>query len=134
MAGFDLGQIEHVIDEAEQMLAVGLQAFEYAEHLLRWLAIRAVRHQFGVAQDRVERCAQLMAHIGKELRLVLARFFKLAALVLDFVEQSNVLDRDTCLIGEGLDQPDLLGGEPPPVPCLFRSRQERDRSGFQAAP
>src|SRR5262249_12357319 len=97
-------------------LPLASRRFEYAKHLLGWLAVSAVRHQFGVAQDGVERRAQLMAHIGEELRLVLARFFKLAALVLDFVEQSNVLDRDTCLIGEGLDQPDLLRGEWPHAP------------------
>ena len=84
------------------MLAVGLKAFEYAEHLLGWLAVSAVRHQFGIAQDGVERRAQLMAHIGEELRLVLARLFKLPALVLDFVEQPHVLDGDHRLVGEGL--------------------------------
>src|SRR6516165_10166124 len=52
------------------MLAVGLKAFEYAEHLLGRLTVSAVRHQFGVTQDSVEWCAQLMAHIGEELRLV----------------------------------------------------------------
>ena len=30
LAGLDLGQIEHVIDQSEQMLAVGLKAFENA--------------------------------------------------------------------------------------------------------
>src|SRR5215472_3096537 len=34
LAGLDLGQVKHVIDESEQMLAVGLKAFEYAKHLL----------------------------------------------------------------------------------------------------
>src|SRR5215472_1740234 len=75
LAGLDLGKVEHVIDESKQVLAVGLKAFEYAKHLLGWLAVSAVRHQFGVAQDRIERGAQLVAHIGKELRLVLARDF-----------------------------------------------------------
>jgi hypothetical protein len=68
------------------MPAVGFKSFEYAEHLVGLLTVSAVRHQFGVAQDGVERCAQLVAHIGEELRFVLARLFKLPALVLDFVE------------------------------------------------
>ena len=51
------------------------------------------------------------AHIGKELRLVLARLFKLSALVLDLIEQSHVLDRDNCLVGEGLNQFDPLVSE-----------------------
>jgi hypothetical protein len=41
-----------------------------------------------------------VAHVGEELRLVLARLFKLAALVLDFVEQPHVLDRDRGLVGK----------------------------------
>src|SRR6516165_10661637 len=52
-----------------------------------------------------------MAHIGEELRFVLTRFFKLSALVLDFVEQAHVLDGDARLVGEGGGQVDLLVGE-----------------------
>src|SRR6516225_8692304 len=111
LTGFDLGQIEHVIDKSEQVLAVGLKAFEYAKHLLRWLAVSAVRHQFGVTENGVERGAQLVAHIGEELRLVLARLFKLPTLVLNFIEQSHVLDGYARLVGEGRHQIDLLVGE-----------------------
>ena len=50
---------------------------------------------------------------------MLARLRKLPALVLDFVEQPHVLDRDHRLVGEGLDQLDLLIGERP----HFRTRQ-----------
>src|SRR6202022_673577 len=49
-----------------------------------------------------------MAHVGEELRLVLARFSELAALVLDFPEQPDILDRDRGLVGKGLDERDLL--------------------------
>src|SRR6516225_4685016 len=34
LAGLDLGQIEHVIDQSKQVPAVGLKALEYAQHLL----------------------------------------------------------------------------------------------------
>ena len=111
LAGLDLGKVEHGVDQAEQMPAVALDPFEHGLHLVRRLAIDAVRDQLGVAQDGVERRAQLVAHVGEELRLVLARLGKLAALVLDFVEQPNVLDRDHRLVGEGGDQLDLLVGE-----------------------
>src|SRR6516165_5007454 len=93
LAGLDLGQIKHVIDQSEQVFAIGLKPFEYAKHFLGWLAVSAIRHQFGIAQDSVERRTQLMAHIGEELRLVLACFFKLSALVLDLGEQPRILDR-----------------------------------------
>jgi hypothetical protein len=41
-----------------------------------------------------------VTHVGEELGLVLARLSELPALVLDFVEQADVLDRDYRLIGE----------------------------------
>ena len=65
------------------------------------------------ADDGVERRAQLVAHVGEELRLVLARLCELAALLLDFLEQPHVLDRDRRLIGEGRYQFDLLVGKRP---------------------
>src|SRR5215831_11007737 len=49
LASLDLGEIKHVIDESEQMLAVGLKALEDAHHLFGWLPVSAVRHQFGIA-------------------------------------------------------------------------------------
>ena len=113
LTGLDLLQIKHVIDESEQVLAVGLKSFEYSKHLLGRLTIIAVRHQFGIAQDGVKRRAQLMAHIGQELRLVLACLFELSALLLDFVEQADILNGDCGLVGECRDQLDLPVGEWP---------------------
>src|SRR6516164_3679639 len=113
LTGLDLRQIKHVIDESEQVLAVGLKSFEYSKHLLRRLTVSAVRHQFGVAQDGVERGAQLMAHIRQELRLVLARLFKLPTLFLDFVKEPRILNGDDRLGGEVRDQRYLFVGKWP---------------------
>ena len=77
------------------------------QRLLRLLGAeprRVADHHLGQADDGVERGAQLMAHAGDELRLVLARFRQLTVLVLDFVEQPHVLDRDHRLVGERLDE------------------------------
>src|SRR6516225_8111055 len=65
------------------------------------------------ADDGVERRAQLVAHVGEELGLMLARLRELAALVLDFVEQPHIFDCDHGLVGKSLDQLDLLVGEWP---------------------
>ena len=46
---------------------------------------------------------------------MLARDFELAALVLDFVEQADILDGNPGLVGEGLRKLDLLFGERPTV-------------------
>ena len=93
------------------MTAVAFQPLEHSAHLFRRLTIGAVRHQFGITEDSVKRRAQLMAHIGEELRLVLARLFELPALVLDFVEQSHILDGDNGLVGERRHQLNLLSIE-----------------------
>src|SRR5262249_2993544 len=42
-------------------------AFRYGKPQAGGFTVCAVRHQFRVAQDGVERRAQLMAHIGEEL-------------------------------------------------------------------
>ena len=47
-----------------------------------------------------------MAHIGEELRLVLARDLELPALFLDLAEQARVLNRQHRLRSEGLEQID----------------------------
>ena len=82
--------------------------FEDAEHLLRWLTVDAVGDQLGVAENGIERRAQLVAHVGEELRFVLARDFELSAFVLDLVEQPRVLDRQHRLRGESLHQVDCI--------------------------
>ena len=88
-----------------------LHALEHAAHLCRRLAIDVVEDQLGVAEDGIERRAQLVAHIGEELRLVLARDFELPALVLDLMEQARVLDCQHRLGGKGLQQIDRLFGK-----------------------
>ena len=70
LAGLDLGHVEDVVDQRQQVLAgaedvlrvflVALVA-ERAEHL--------ADHDLGEAVDGVERRAQLVAHIGQELAL-----------------------------------------------------------------
>src|SRR6516165_5065881 len=89
-----------------------------AEHAIERFGIllqrlRILVQHFAYADDGVERRAQLMAHIGEELRLVLARLGELTTLVLDFVEQPHVLDGYCGLVGKGGDEVNLLGSEWP---------------------
>ena len=65
---------------------------------------RVFLENFAVADDGIERRAQLVAHIGEEMRLVLAGDLELAALVVDFVEQPRILNRQNRLRSESLDQ------------------------------
>ena len=59
-------------------------------------------HHIGKSDDSVERRAQLVAHIGEELRLVSTRLRELTALLLDLVEQPCILNRQHGLRREGL--------------------------------
>src|SRR5215831_17448323 len=77
------------------------------------LAVSAVRHQFRVTQNGIERRAQLVAHIGEELRFVLTCFGEFTALFRNFAEQSRVLDRQHRLCGKGLQQLDRALGKLP---------------------
>src|SRR5438046_4189695 len=86
----------------------GIHTAQRCQRLFRAEARRVADHHFRQADDGVERGAQLMAHAGEELRLALARLRELLALVLDFVEQPHVLDRNHRLVGEGREQLDLL--------------------------
>ena len=73
----------------------------------RFLAQRLVEaflHELGVAEDGGERRPQLVAHVGDELRLVLARDLELAAFLGDLLEQPRVLDGDHGLVGEGRER------------------------------
>ena len=95
-------------------------ALHAAQRLLRLVRAEARRvgdHHLGEPDDGVERRAQLVAHAGEELRLVLARLCELAAFLLDLREQPRVLDRQHRLRGEGLQQIDRALRQIRPAPC-----------------
>jgi hypothetical protein len=109
--GLDFGKIEHVVNQTEQMFPIGLQALQHRPHLLGGFAIDTVKDKFSVAENGVERRAQLVAHVGQELRFVLASHFQLTPLLLDLAEQPRVLDRQNRLVGEGLQKIDRALGK-----------------------
>src|SRR5664279_4181716 len=110
-AGLDLRQVEDVVDQREQVVARGVDVEQVLELLVVDLAEHLLAQHLREADDRVERRAQLVRHVGEELRLMLVGELELAALRLDLVEQARVLDRDHGLIGEGLQKRELLVGE-----------------------
>src|SRR5262249_2249218 len=109
--GLDLRQVEYLVDEAKKVGAGAVHALQRLLRLFRAEARRIFDHHLGEPDDGIERRAQLVAHAGYELRLVPARLRELPVLVLDFVEQTHVLNRDHCLVREGSSQVDLLFGE-----------------------
>ena len=75
--GLDLGQVEDVAEELQEVLA---RAPDVAEVLLLTivdLTEHAVEQHLREADDRVERGAQLVRHAGEELRLVTADHLQL---------------------------------------------------------
>ena len=80
---------------------------ELAESRRRVLFCTGVLEQhFGDADDRVQRRAQLVRHVGQELGLVLARGGELFAFLLDLLEVPRILHGEHGLAGERLQQPD----------------------------
>ena len=83
LARFDLGQVEHVVDELQQM-ARALE--DVAEVLLLRVGHRAglaALDECREADDGVERGAQLMRHVGEELAFQAARLIDAAQGFLD---------------------------------------------------
>ena len=66
----DLGKIQNIIDQAEQMRTRSVNIRNILLILrLSDGAIEFTRDDLRKSDDRIERRAQLVAHIGKELRL-----------------------------------------------------------------
>src|SRR5262249_20898573 len=87
LAGLDLGQVKHLVDEAEQMGTRTVDPAQRLQRLFRAEARRIADHHLGQPDDGVERGAQLVAHTGDKLRLVLARHFERTALFLPLVNR-----------------------------------------------
>ena len=79
-AGLDLRQVEHLVDEAKEVGSSAVYALQRLLRLFRAEARRIGDHHLGQTDDGVERRAQLVAHAGDELRLVLARLLQLSVL------------------------------------------------------
>src|SRR5690606_11415009 len=77
LAGLDLGHVEYVIDDSEQIFAAAVNV----PHIFL-VAFRAERseqrllHQFGEADNGVKRCAQFVRHVGEEFRFRLVGRFR----------------------------------------------------------
>ena len=73
----DLRQVEHVVDEREQVVPRGEDVVEVLRLLLVDLAGHPLAQHLREADDRVQRRPQLVRHVGQEVRLVLARRLEL---------------------------------------------------------
>ena len=123
LAGLDLGNVENIVDQVEQVIAGGVDRLGEFDLLGAEVFLRVFRQQLGQDQRAVQRRAQLMGHVGEEFGLVLARtlqlfgaFFELDLRLIEFrvlkVHGVALIGQDLRLIGElliGLLKLDLLG-------------------------
>ena len=107
----DLGQVEDVVDEREEVSRRLQDVAQVIRLLFVDLAEQPLGQHLGEADDRVQRRAQLVRHVGEEFALVPARRLELAALLLDLAEQPRVLDGQRGLRRERLHELDHLGRE-----------------------
>src|ERR1700730_17860297 len=73
--GLELGEVEDVVDQGEEMPCRAEHTIERFKVLL--CSFRILPQHLADANNGVERCAQLVAHVGEELRFVLTRLRKL---------------------------------------------------------
>src|ERR1700704_3261283 len=110
-SGLDLRKIENVVDDCKQMSTGPQHAIQLLD-VVRAIGVLSVLAQhIADADDRIERRTQLMTHVGQELRLVLTRYLQLPAFLLDFAEQTGVVDRQDRLRGKRLQELDGPFGE-----------------------
>ena len=69
LAGFDLREVEDVVDESQEMLRRRVDLLKVRHVLVVAVVLGLFLHHFGVADDGVERRPKLMAHSGEELAL-----------------------------------------------------------------
>src|SRR5437899_4238334 len=93
------------------MLASRVDLLEVVRELLGAEVGGVLLEHLAVADDGVERRAQLVGHVRQELRLVAVGGLELAALVPDLAEEPRVLDGQSRLAGESLEEIDDLRGE-----------------------
>ena len=67
--GLDLGQVEHVVDDRQQVPPGVIDAVEIFDQARLAQLFEILLHQLGVADHRVQRRAQFVAHVRQELAL-----------------------------------------------------------------
>ena len=77
LAGFDLGQIENVVDQLQQTLTAVVNDLRRFDLFRVQVIVQVIGQCLGQDQHRVQWRAQLMRHIGQEFTLVAAGLLQL---------------------------------------------------------
>src|SRR3989454_7468507 len=109
--GLDLREVEDVVDQIEQMHAVGVDGRDVAPVVRRQGAVAVLEQHSREADDRVQWRPQLMRELRQELRALPVGLDELLVRVLDRFVQATRLQRDGRVAREYLEQLQLLGIE-----------------------
>src|SRR5258707_109665 len=82
-ARFDLGEVENVVDQRQQVLCGPLDPAESLLLPRRKVAVNPVQHERRIADERVDWRPQLVRHAGEEFRFEPIRLLQLARLPLE---------------------------------------------------
>ena len=66
LPGLNFGEVEDVVDEREQVLAGAADLLQVLRHARLPVLLRVLQQDLAVADDRVHRRAQLVAHVSQE--------------------------------------------------------------------
>jgi hypothetical protein len=125
--GFDLREVEDVVDDRQQRIA---RIADRRRELALVVGERRVEEQAAHADHRVHRRADFVAHVCQEGALGLVRGFGRGARFLRCLKEPCVLDRDHGLVGEG-----SRAARPPcPLNALARMRAQHDRTRCRRLP
>ena len=106
-ARLDLREVENVVDQRQQVGAGGVDVARELDLLGRQVAAGVLGELLAENQDRVERRAQLVRHVGEELRLVLRGERQLGRLLLE--RAAGLLDFLVLALDFGVLLGELLG-------------------------
>ena len=101
LARLDLGQVEDLVDQAQQVRPGGVDGRGGLLLLGGEVALLVVRQELGQDEDGVERGAQLVGHVGQKFRLVAAGALQFPGLELELLlgaQQLLVLAADGGLL------------------------------------
>ena len=91
LAGLDLREVEHVVDQRQQVARRGEDVVEVLGLLVVDLAEQLLAQHLREAADRVQRGPQLVRHVGQEFRLVAAGGLELAGLLVQLRQRAGQL-------------------------------------------
>ena len=131
-----LDEVEHAVDQLEQVAAVAQHRLEELALLLVHSPTALGQHEIGEPDDGVERGAQLVAHVGEELALEPGGPLQLGVLrgqralvAAALLQHRGAVEADDHLVAQGLEQLEVVVAEGPAVAPVVDAHGADDHAG-----